>query len=253
MSGMVAHCDFFEQQSVDSVEEDGGLLRPDMVIRLPGGKCVVVDSKVPLEAYLNAIETNDDELRTVHLEDHVRQIRQHMDKLSRKKYWNQFDASPEFVIMYLPGENIYSAALQCDSELIKVGVEKKVFIATPTTLIALLHAVVHGWSQESLSKNAEEISSLGKELYARISTFASHMGGLRNSLQNAVEAHNKAVGSLETRVLPSARALKELSVSAEPDIEDFKPIEKAPREIQAPELLQSEEMSYPTISTLSNI
>jgi DNA recombination protein RmuC len=241
MSGMVAHCDFLEQQSAYSVEEDGGILRPDMIIRLPGGKTVIVDSKVPLEAFLNAVEANSEAVRTAQLDDHVRQVRQHMEKLSRKKYWNQFDTSPEFVIMYLPGENIYSAALQRDSELIKAGIDKKIFIATPTTLIALLHAVAHGWTQESLSRNAEEISSLGKDLYSRISSFASHMGSLRNGLQNAVEAHNRAVGSLETRVLPTARTLKELSVSAEPDIEDFRPIEKAPRAIQAPELLLYEE------------
>jgi DNA recombination protein RmuC len=250
MSGMIAHCDFIEQQSVNSIEDEGGILRPDMIIRLPGGKSLVIDSKVPLEAYLNAIETSDEVMRAQHLEDHVRQIRQHMEKLSRKKYWNQFETSPEFVFMYLPGENIFSTALQCDPELIKAGLDRRVIIATPTTLIALLHAVAHGWNQESLSRNAEEISNLGKDLYARISTFAGHMGSLRKGLENAVDSHNKAVRSLESRVMPAARTLKELSVSAEPDIEDLTPIEKIPQEIQAPELLQSSQLPYPAITTL---
>ncbi len=160
-----------------------------------------------------------------------------MQKLSEKAYWDQFEQSPEFVVLFLPGEMFFSAALEQDPELIEAGVRQKIIIATPTTLIALLRAVAYGWTQERLSKNAEDISSLGKKLYARIRTFAAHMTNMRNSLHKAVESHNKAIGSLETSVLSPARSLKNLSGSADDDIDTIEPIEIVPRAIQSNELL----------------
>ncbi len=234
MAGMVEYCDFDQQESVAA---ENGRLRPDMKVRLPAQKIVVVDSKTPLEAYLNSIEATDETVRLTYLKDHARQVRSHLQKLSEKAYWDQFDQSPEFVVLFLPGEMFFSAALEQDPGLIEAGVRQKIIIATPTTLIALLRAVSYGWTQERLSRNAEEISNLGKKLYARIRTFASHMGSMRNSLQKAIDSHNKAIGSLEASVLPPARSLKNLSGSSDDDIETIEPIETMPRAIQSNELL----------------
>ena len=239
MAGMVEYCDFTEQESTDS---ESGRLRPDMKIRLPGGKTVVVDSKVALDAYLDSIETTDEIMRLEKLKQHAGQVRTHLKQLSAKSYWAQFDQSPEFVVLFLPGEMFFSAALQQSPELIELGARDKVIIATPTTLIALLRAVAIGWTSEALSKNAEEISNLGRKLYSRIRTFAGHMTNMSSNLKKTVDYYNKAIGSLETTVLPSARTLKNLSVSPEADIESFEPIEIVPRDIQAIELLQLRDM-----------
>ena len=233
MAGMLEHCDFVEQLSTDT---DDGRLRPDMVVKLPGRKCIVVDSKAPLEAYLEAVEATDDTIRAAKLKDHARQVRKHIAALSQKSYFEQFD-SPEFVVLFLPGEVFFSAALENDPELIELGVSQNVIIATPTTLIALLRAVAYGWRQEVLAENAKAISELGQELYKRLSDLGDHIQKVGRALSAAVNAYNSAVGSLESRVLVSARRFKELGTAGGAEIEDIKQIESSPRLLQSPELL----------------
>jgi DNA recombination protein RmuC len=236
MAGMVEHCHFDEQVSL---ETEDGRLRPDMLIHLPGSKTVVVDSKAPLEAYLNALEATDEETRIGYLKAHAKQIRTHLTKLSEKSYWEHLDQSPEFVVLFLPGESFFSAALEQDAELIEVGARQKVIIATPTTLIALLRAVAYGWTSEKLSKNAQEISDAGKELYERICNFATHMVGMGKGIGKTVKSFNEAVASLDSRVIVSARRLQNLALPGAPEIELLEPIECAVREIQSPELLSA--------------
>ena len=238
MAGMLDHCDFYEQQSADT---EDGKLRPDLLVKLPGNKNVVVDCKTPLAAYLEAIEATDEETRTAKLNDHARQVRDHVAKLSGKSYFKHFDPAPEFVVLFLPGEVFFSAALEHDPTLIEAGVEQNVIIATPTTLIALLRAVAYGWRQEQLAENAQQISQLGRELHKRLSDVGRHIGRLGKALSQATAAYNNAVGSLESRVLVSARRFKELGASdGTTEIEPLAPVDTTSRMLQAPELSTDE-------------
>jgi DNA recombination protein RmuC len=226
IAGMVSYCDFAEQETLTT---DNGRFRPDLVVKLPGGKKVVVDAKTPLQAFLDAFETADEDARRACLANHARQVRDHMNTLSGKKYWEQFDSTPEFVVMFLPGETFFSAALEQDSGLIEHGVLSRVIPASPTTLIALLKAINYGWNQEKLARNAQQISEMGKELHDRLRNLAGHIASVGGCLDRAVESYNKAVGSLESRVLVSARKFAELGASVAEDIPQLEPIETTAR------------------------
>src|SRR4030081_2222661 len=226
IAGMLSYCDFAEQETVQS---DSGRLRPDLVVKLPGGKHVVVDAKTPLQAFLDAFETTDEDTRRTCLANHARQVRDHMKTLAGKNYWEQFESTPEFVVMFLPGEIFFSAALERDPGLIEQGVLQRVIPASPTTLIALLKAVAYGWNQEKLARNAQQISALGKELHERLRNLAGHITSVGTGLDRAVESYNKAVGSLETRVLVSARNFAELGAVVAEDIPELEPIETSAR------------------------
>ena len=226
IAGMLSYCDFTEQQSVTT---ETGRLRPDVVVKLPGGKNVVVDAKTPLQAFLDAFETTDEETRRACLANHARQVRDHMKTLAGKNYWEQFDPTPEFVVMFLPGETFFSAALEQDPGLIEQGVLNHVIPASPTTLIALLKAVAYGWNQEKLARNAQQISLLGKELHDRLRLLTTHITAMGTGLDRAVESYNKTVGSLESRVLVSARKFAELGASVAEDIPELEPIETTAR------------------------
>jgi DNA recombination protein RmuC len=226
LAGMLQHCDFEEQPSLFS---DAGRLRPDLIVHLPGGKRMVVDSKAPLEAFLNAHATNDDAERTGRLKDHARQVRAHMDKLGSKAYWGQLEESPELVIMFLPGETLFSTALQHDLSLIEYGLQQRVLLASPITLIALLTTVAHGWRQDVLADNYREVAALGRELYDRVAKFTDYFDDVRRKLDGAVQAYNQAAGSFESRVLVSARRLRDMDVTTSPEIPTAEPIDTVPR------------------------
>ena len=229
LAGMLNQCDFFEQQQGIS---DEGRLRPDLVVRLPGGRQVIVDSKVPLEAYLEAIHATDEDVRIQRFKDHARQVKAHVTMLGKKAYWEHFQPTPEFVVLFLPAETFFSAALEYDPSLIEYGAEQNVILATPTTLIALLRAVAYGWRQENLTRQVETLHELGQDLYKRLGDMNSHFAKMGRALAGAVESYNKGVGSLESRVMVTARKFKELGIApAQVDLEELEPVEKITREL----------------------
>ncbi len=216
LAGMAPYCDFYEEVSVNV---EGGRLRPDMIIRLPNGRTIVIDAKAPVDAYLNALSALSEDEKKKAIAGYISQVRNHMNGLGQKSYWDQFETAPEMVVMYLPGESFFSAALEHDPNLIEDGTLKKVILATPTTLIALLRAVAYGWQQEQVAKGAQEINRLGKELYDRFAVVFEHVSKIGGGLNKSVEAYNESIRSIESRLMPSLRRFKELGVSSAKDVE----------------------------------
>jgi DNA recombination protein RmuC len=239
MAGMLAYCDFLEQSTVRS---DDGVLRPDLIVRLPGGKQIVVDAKAPLQSFIDAHNSADPEERKAHLSAHARLLREHIKKLSAKSYWSQFEAAPDFVFLFLPGEHFYNGALEVDPTLLEEGVNQCVLVATPTTLIALLRAVAFGWQQEKLAENARAVWELGRDVHSRLAVLADHMQTVGRRLRSTVDAFNGAVGSFEGRVLVAARKFADHgAVSASRELPTVDPVDLTPRTLQAPELEDSAE------------
>ncbi len=232
IAGMLPYCDFAEQVTAAS---DDGPLRPDLIIRLPGGKQVVVDAKVPLAAYLDAHETTDEDVRRQRLADHARQVREHLQKLAAKSYWQQFADSPEWVVMFLPDEGFFRSAWEQDPSLVEAGVRARVHVASPTTLIVLLQAIAHGWHQEKVAEDARVVHALGRELYERLTVSGTHLAKVGATLDKAVAAYNDTVGSLERRVLPTARKLAQTTLS-DRELPDLDPRSTHTVPLQAPEL-----------------
>ncbi|MDX6475367.1 MAG: recombination protein RmuC [Gaiellaceae bacterium] len=229
LAGMLEYCDFRTQESTR--DDEGGLLRPDLVVKLPGGKSIVVDSKVPLDAYFDAVNCEDVELKRVHLARHAAQLRDHIGKLGQKRYWRQFESSPEFVVMFVD-EGLYRAALDQDGSLLEAGAEAGVIVASPATLIGLLRSVSHGWQQETVAESARAVSALGRELYERLGVFADHFGKVGRGLDSAITAYNKAASSFETRLLVTARKFPEHGVTND-ELPDVAQIERKPVELVA--------------------
>jgi DNA recombination protein RmuC len=239
LAGMVDRCDFVEQSSLDS---DLGRLRPDVVVQLPGGKNLIIDAKAPLEAYLSAFQATDPDVQADHLKTYGRHIRDHVAKLSQKAYWSQFDSSPEFVVMFLPGEALYSAALEQMPGLIEESVGQKVLVTSPTTLIGTLRSAAYGWKQEKVAESAREVSALGRELHSRLGTLVGHFMKLGRSLETSVKAYNETVGSMESRVLVTARKLSDHGAAAgEDELPAPQQVETAPRSVQALDAGESED------------
>lgn len=243
LAGMLAHCDFYEQQSIDTEE---GRLRPDLIIKLPGKRHVIVDSKVPLSGYLAALEATDEATRALKLQEHARAVKAHITALSRKGYAEELRDSAQFVVLFLPGEVFFSAALEQDPSLIEAGVDQGVMIATPTSLIALLRAVHYGWRQEQIARNAEQISVLGKEIYERLSTMGDHWAKVGNNLQQAVDGYNKATASLESRVMVTARRFRDLDPALDASkLGELESVDIAPRQLQDATLAQPPKIQLP--------
>ena len=232
LAGMLQYCDFIEQGTVAT---EDGRIRPDLIVRLPGNRTIVVDSKVPFDAFYESISTTDEEIRAARLNDHARLVRGHITALSRKSYWEAVQPTPEFVLLFLPGETFYSAALENDPKLIEDGVSQGVIIATPTTLIALLKAVSYGWRQEQMASNAQEVSTLARTLYDRLRVFTNHFDDIGRGLDRALDAYNKGVRSLEARVLVTARKFKERGAISGEEIDTLEPIDKAARPLSLDE------------------
>jgi DNA recombination protein RmuC len=233
LAGMTEHCDFEKQATLDAGDRR---LRPDLVVKLPGGRTIAVDAKAPLSAYIEAMGCTDEPRRAALLAQHARAVRDHAKSLGRKEYWSQFERSPEFVVMFLPGEAFYAAALQEDPSLIEAVVSDKVILASPTSLIALLKAAAFGWQQEAITETAEQVQELGRELYDRLAKFTEHLAKVGDQLEKATRSYNAAVGSLDSRVLVSARRMKELGRWSSAEIEPVEPVEITPRLLEAPDL-----------------
>jgi DNA recombination protein RmuC len=249
MAGMLPHCDFNEQVSAAGEE---GRLRPDMVVHMPGGGEVVVDAKVPLDAFLQLIDADDDENRALCQAKHARQLRTHVDQLAKKEYWKQFDRSPQMVVAFIPGDQLLAAAFEADPSLQEHAMANGVLLTTPVTLIALLRTVALGWQQETLAENAREVQKLGAELYDRLRTMSGHLQSLQRSLSSSVDAYNKAVGSLESRVLVSARRFPGLGIGREgADLPELIPVDAVPRRLQAVELAPDDESDHGTPTILA--
>lgn len=229
LSGMVAHCDFFEQTHTNT---ETGSIRPDMIVKLPEQRDIIVDAKTPLDAYLSAVQAKEDSVRQRELKRHAQVIRSRVRELSRKNYWAEYSNSPEFVVLFIPGEQFLAAALEVDPALLEDSMSQNIILATPTNFIALLRAVSYGWKQQALAENAENIRELGETLYKRLSTFGNHLTKLGSSLGSSVNHFNKAVGSLERQVLPGARKFTEMGISSKSEITDLPPVEQQPRQVQ---------------------
>jgi len=229
LAGMVEHCDFDQQHSVDTEQ---GKQRPDMVVRMPGSREIIVDAKAPMDGYLAAVEARDDSARLLELQRHARNVRDRVRELSSKGYWQQFPQSPDFVVLFIPGDQFLSSALEVDPKLLEDAMTDKVVLATPSSLVALLRAVAYGWRQEVLAENAEHIRSVGQDLYERLSTFAEHLDKLGSHLSRSVDSYNKAVGSFDSRVLPGARKFTEMGIQGKKDLPEPQPVERLPRPVQ---------------------
>ena len=229
LAGMVEHCDFDQQHSVDTEQ---GKQRPDMVVRMPGSREIIVDAKAPMDGYLAAVEARDDSARLLELQRHARNVRDRVRELSSKGYWQQFPQSPDFVVLFIPGDQFLSSALEVDPKLLEDAMTDKVVLATPSSLVALLRAVAYGWRQEALAENAEHTRSVGQDLYERLSTFAEHLDKLGSHLSRSVDSYNKAVGSFDSRVLPGARKFTEMGIQGKKDLPEPEPVERLPRPVQ---------------------
>jgi DNA recombination protein RmuC len=231
LAGMVEHCDFYEQEHVDTEE---GRMRPDMIIRMPDKREIVVDVKTPLDAYLNAIEAGDDNVREEQLKHHARKVRERIRELAAKSYWNQFERAPDFVVLFIPGDQFLSAALERDPSILEDAMSQQIILATPSSLVALLRAIAFGWRQEALAENAEQIRDMGETLYERLAGFSTHLFKLGNSLGSSVENFNKVVGSFDSRILPSARRFKEMGIHEKKAIKKTQQIDKITRQVSEP-------------------
>lgn len=232
LAGMVEHCDFAEQVQVKT---DEGVLRPDMMVRMPDGRNIVVDAKTPLDAYITAVEKDNPEERQQALERHARQLRERVRELAGKAYWKQFANTPDFVVLFIPGDQFLSAALDIDKGLLEEALANKVILATPTSFVALLRAVAYGWRQQSLAENAEKIRQVGEELYGRLVTFSEHLGKVGKSLETGVAHYNKAIGSFDSRIMPSVRKFSEMGIEKPKEVASHAPIEKAVRNLIEPD------------------
>ena len=229
LAGMVEHCDFYEQENVNT---ETGNIRPDMIVRMPDGREIVIDAKTPLDAYLTAVESTEEETRKTALERHARNVRERVRELSSKSYWSQFKNSPDFVVLFIPGEQFLYSALDIDKNLIEDALRQKVILATPTSFVALLRAVAYGWRQEKLAENAEHIRNIGEDLYHRLGVFSDYLGKVGKSLDSSVSHFNKAVGSFDSRILPSARKFNEMGISAKESLSTIEQIEKTTRSVE---------------------
>ena len=232
MAGMLEHCDFVQQETV---EGDDGRLRPDLIVKLPGGKRLVVDAKAPLAAYLDALESETEESRCAHMAAHARQLRNHVAQLARKAYWDQFEHTPEFVVLFVPNEAVFSAAMEQDPSLMEGAFSERVLLASPTTLIALLRAAAFGWRQERLAQDAQEIAALGRDLHKRLGRLGDHFAKLGRGLASAVGAYNETVGSFERMVVPGARRLRDKAAPMDEELEPLAEVDVSPRPLQPPD------------------